>query len=207
MKRSDLLDLVYRFHPRGMHEHSLGYDDTEECFRRREAARRGVAGYPTWRALLSRLGGRHSVVDHSLCLLADWCLVAYSGYFTLPGPTPGCGHTLGFHVSLIGPYYGIRRRGAPGEEEAALDFVRAIEEIYPGYQPIPPELGNQVVPDVSLNGRFGKTTIYECILSYLWETDSGPYYERHVEPLDDPGPPAPGAGDVEDDTHYHDVRS
>jgi hypothetical protein len=193
MTRSDLLDLVYQFHPRGMHEYSFGYDETEERFRQREASRRGADDYPTWRVLLHRLGGYH-VVDHSLCLLAGWCVVAYSAYVLLPGPTPGQGHTLGFHVSLLGPYYGIHGKSAPDEEPVVPDLVRAIEAVYPGYEPIPPELGNEVVPDV---GKFGKTTIYECIFSDLWESDSGPYQERPRDAVEPPD--ASGAEDGDAD--------
>ena len=80
---------------------------------------------------------------------------AYSGDIDIPG------HKLGFHVSLLGPYYGIHRTGAPGEEPAALDLAREIEATYPGYEPIPPELGDEVVPDVE---DLGKTTIYVCLL-------------------------------------------
>jgi hypothetical protein len=34
----------------------LGYDETEERYRQREAARRGATEYPTWKAMIRRLG-------------------------------------------------------------------------------------------------------------------------------------------------------
>ena len=201
MTRSDLLDLVYRFYPRGIRECGLGYDDTEEYFRQTVAARQGAAEYPTWKAMLRRLDERYSVVDHSFSLQGGACLVAYSGWVLLPGPTPGSGHRLGFHVSLLGPYYGIHRKGAPGEEPVVPDLVREIEATYPGYETIPQELGNEVVPDVM---SFGKTTIYDCIFSDDWKTSSGPYQERSrdddVDPPDDPDEP------YEPFVKVHDVR-
>jgi hypothetical protein len=76
----------------------------------------------------------------------------------------------------LGPYYGIRRTGAVGEEDAACDLVREIEATFPGYAPIPPELGDEVVPDVSLDKRlFGEATIYDCILAQEWDRSSGPW--------------------------------
>jgi hypothetical protein len=123
-------------------------------------------------------------MDQSLSLLAGWYDPGYSGEIEIPG------RTLGFHVSLLGPYYGIHRTGTPGEEPAALDLAREIEATYPGYEPIPPELGNEVVPDVV---NFGKTTIYDCLLSDTWKWSSRP---DDAEPLDDARAPDPGAPDL-----------
>ena len=203
MTRSDLLEVVYRFYPRGLSTFGPGYDGTEERYRQREAARRGAAEYATWKAMIRRLGARYPLMDRSVCLLAGWCNAAYSGDIDIPGAT------LGFHVSLLGPYYGIRRTGAPGEEPAALELAREIEATYPGYEPIPPELGNEVVPDVSLDGRyFGKATIYDCLLSQDWEWSSRPYDDTkppaHVEEPDRGAEaPDPGAADVGGELPIH----
>jgi hypothetical protein len=170
MTRTDLLDVVYCFYPRGLLVGAKGYDDTEEVQRQRDAARRGVTGYPTWKAMIRRLGARYPVTDRSVCILAGWRVPAYSAEIEIPG------RTLGFHVSLLGPYYGIHRTGAVGEEEAAPDLVREIEATYPGYAPIAPELGDEVVPDVCLDTRpFGKVTIHDCLLSVVWDDSSGPW--------------------------------
>jgi hypothetical protein len=170
MKRSELVEVVYRFYPRALNPFGLGYDDTEERHRQREAARRGAAEYPTWKGMIRRLGAQYPLMDRSLCLLAGWCVPAYSGDITIPG------HMLGFHVSLLGPYYGIRRTGAPGDEPAALGLAQEIEATFPGYEPIPPELGYEVVPDVCLDGRyFGEVTTYHALLSQEWEGCSGPW--------------------------------
>ena len=168
MTPAELLEVVYSFYPRGLFVGGLGYKDTVERQRQRDAARRGVAAFPAWRAMLDRLGARYPLMDHSLHLLAGGRDPAYSAAIDLPE-----GGTLYFHVSLLGPYYGIHRTGAPGEEPAACDLAREIEVAYPGYQPIPPEIGDEVVPDVTLDKRFfGEATIYECLLSELWEWGS-----------------------------------
>jgi hypothetical protein len=184
MTRTDLLEVVYRFHPRGLLEGTEGYDDSEECRRRVDVTRRGIDGYPTWAAMLGRLEGRYSLMDHSRSILAGWYDAGYSGFLEISG------YALGFHVSLLGPYYGIHRAGAPGEEPAALDLAREIEATYPGYEPIPSELGNEVVPEV---GRPGQTTIYRCLLSDIWQWSSGPLPPPTTAPEDDAGP----LGDVQ----------
>jgi hypothetical protein len=182
MTRSELLEVVYRFYPRGMHEFSSGYDDTVEAYNLREAARRGAAEYPTWRAMIRRLGDRYSLMDHSVCLLAGWREPAYSAQIWIPE------RTLYFHMSLLGPYYAVKRTDAPEEEPAALDLAREIEATYRGYEPILPEFGNEVVPDV---GCFGKETIYRCLFSSFWEYDSGPW-----PPPPPPPPPPPSPEDL-----------
>jgi hypothetical protein len=198
MTRSDLLEVVYRFYPRGILPGGSGYDDTEERRRQMDATRRGAAEYPTWRAMISRLGGRYQIMDDSLSLLAGWYDSAYSGFIVIPG------RRLGFHVSLLGPYYGVHRTGAPGEEPAALDLVREIEATYPGYEPIPPELGDEVVPDV---GNFGKTTIYRCLLSDVWDWSSGPLSPPRTRSPDErfagDEAPDPGATDGGPDLPIH----
>jgi hypothetical protein len=204
MTRSELLDLVYRFHPRGLDPDGLGYDDTEERFRQLEAARRGVADYPRWKAMMRRLSERYGIWDWSLQLLGGSCVPAYSGWIHIPE------YRIGFHVSLLGPCYVIHRLGVPGEEDAALDIAREIEATYAAYEPIPPELGEEVVPDVALDKRyFGKATIYDCLLSQDWkssEPDDGK--PRYIEPRTEDEEPVPDT-DVESEPniHYKDVRS
>jgi hypothetical protein len=195
MTRADLLDIVYRFYPRGSSPDGLGYDDTEESFRQREAARRGVDDYPRWKAMMGRLSERYPIWDWSLHLLAGSRGPAYSGWIRIPG------YRIGFHVSLLGPYYGIHRLGAPGEEEAALDLTREIEATYPGYEPIPPELGEEVVPDVALDKRgFGQATIHDCLISQEWKSsmpsDGKIYY---VDPGTEEEEPDPGTPDADDE--------
>lgn len=169
MMRDELLEVVYRFYPRGLRVFGLEYDNTEEAQRQRDAARRGLAALPTWSAMLGRLATRYPVMDHQAHGGEPWD-PAYVARVEIPG------RTLGFHVSLLGPYYGIHRTGLPVEEVPARDLAREIEATYPGYAPIPQELGDEVVPDVTLPLRnFGYATVYDCLLSPEWESSSVPW--------------------------------
>ncbi|MGK3961169.1 hypothetical protein WMF38_49960 [Sorangium sp. So ce118] len=178
--RSELLDLVYRFYPRGVHKvqridvppNEPVYDDTEERRRLVEAANRGRAEYPTWKAMIRRLKNRCRLQNESLHLLAGGGDPAYSARIYRPkdlepAPSLSSRASLSFHVSLLGPYYGIHDRGEPDDIPAAV--AEEIEATYPGYRPIPPELGNEVVPDVDMDGvSMGDATIYVCLFSPVW---------------------------------------
>ncbi|WP_437952246.1 hypothetical protein WME98_17045 [Sorangium sp. So ce296] len=178
--RSELLDVVYRFYPRGVHKiqrihvppNEPVYEDTEEHRRLVEAANRGRAEYPTWKAMIRRLKDRYRLQNESVHLLAGGSAPAYSARIYRPKdlePVPSLSSraSLSFHVSLLGLYYGIHSRGEPDEIPAAV--AEEIEATYPGYQPIPPELGNEVVPDVDVDGvPMGEATIYVCLLSVVW---------------------------------------
>jgi hypothetical protein len=51
----------------------------------------------------------------------------------------------------------------------AREIAREIEATYPGYQPIPPELGNVVVPDATMFAvLMGEATIGMCLFSIVW---------------------------------------
>ncbi|XXT17970.1 hypothetical protein WME94_47855 [Sorangium sp. So ce429] len=178
--RSELLDIVYRFYPRGVHNFARihvppnepFYDDTEEHRCLVEAANRGRADYPRWKTMIEGLGDRYSLQNESLHLLAGGSDPAYSARIYRPkdsGPVPSLSDraSLSFHVSLLGPYYGIHDRGEPDEIPAAV--AEEIEATYPGYRTIPPELGNEVVPDVAMDGALmGEATIYVCLFSDVW---------------------------------------
>ncbi|KYF67238.1 hypothetical protein [Sorangium cellulosum] len=170
--RSELLDVVYRFYPRGVHNFARVhvppnepfYDDTEEHRRLVEAANRGRAEYPTWKVMTRRLGDRYRLQNESLHLLSGGGDPAYSARIWLTDET-----ALSFHVSLLGPYYGIHLPGLSEEEPVAREIAREIEATYPGYQSIPPELGNEVVPDVAMDwASMGEATIYVCLFSGVW---------------------------------------
>jgi hypothetical protein len=171
MTLSDLLQVVYRFYPRGLYCTADDYHESEERHEHREAARRAVAAYATWQAMLRRLGARYPLFNDSLAMAGSYREdgqydSAYSAYLERPG------RTLEFHVSILGPYYGIHRTGAAGERAAARDLAREIGTSFPGYEEIPPELGNEVVPDVV---SLGETTIYQCLLSDRWGLLSRPW--------------------------------
>jgi hypothetical protein len=170
--RSELLDVVYRFYPRGiLHMERVHvppgepvYMDTEEHCRLIVTAARGRREWPKWKAMIRRLGDRYGLQDESLHLLAGNIDPAYSGRVWLTDKT-----TINFHVSLLGPYYGIQLPGVPEEEPVAREIAREIEATYPGYRTIPPEIGNEVVPDVCFNNsEFGECTIYVLLFSEFW---------------------------------------
>jgi hypothetical protein len=170
--RSELLDIVYHFYPRGILRidrlHVLPgevvYDDTEEHCRLMVAAARGRREYRTWQAMIWRLGDRYDFQDESLHLMSGGIHPAYSGRIWLILNKT----SINFHVSLLGPYYGIQLPGIPEEEPVAREIAREIEATYPGYQTIPPEIGNEVVPDVDAELAFGEATIYVCLFSTFW---------------------------------------
>jgi hypothetical protein len=158
MTRSEVLSVVYRFYARGVPDP----ENTEEHHRLADAAHRGRAEYPTWHAMVRRLGDRYRVQNESLHLLAGNIDPAYSARIYLPG------ETISFHVSLLGPYYGVHHTGESGEVPSAI--VQEIEATYPGHESIPPEIGDEVVPDVVVEPRlFGTQTIYVCLLSLVWD--------------------------------------
>ena len=170
--RSELLDVVYRFYPRVVLPYARihvppgepFYNDTEEHLRLVEAANRGRAEYATWKTMIARVGTRYRLQDESLSLLVGRAHPAYSARIRFTHET-----ALSFHVSLLGPYYGIHLSGIPEEEPLAREIAREIEATYPGYRQIPPELGNEAVPDVEMDGAFmGKATIYVCLFSNIW---------------------------------------
>jgi hypothetical protein len=195
--REELLEVVYRFHPRGLDLDGYGYDQTEERQRQRDAVRRAVAEAPTWKAMLRRLRARYGpLTDQSGHLLSGRYDPAYSADIYVPG------HSVGFCVCVLGPYYGIKRTGAAGEEAAVLDLAREIEATYTGYQAIPPELGDEVVPDVALDSKgFGRATIYHCLLSDAWRVMSGPWPPTPDPPLPPPEAPSPGERVVDRGDH------
>ncbi|XXY50135.1 hypothetical protein WME91_03170 [Sorangium sp. So ce269] len=178
--RSELLDVIYRFYPRGVQQimriyvppGEPVYEDTEEHGRLVEAANRGRAEYPRWEAMIHRMYERYGIQNESLNLFAGGIDPAYSARIYRPkdfepAPSLSSRASLSFHVSLLGPYYGIHSRGEPDEIPAAV--AEEIEATYPGYQPIPPELGNEVVPDVDMDGvMMGEATIYVCLFSDVW---------------------------------------
>ncbi|WP_437485511.1 hypothetical protein WME75_01055 [Sorangium sp. So ce1014] len=178
--RSELLDMIYRFYPRGVQKIQRiyvppgepVYEDTVEHRRLVEAANRGRAEYPTWKAMIRRLGDRYGLQDESLSLFGDGGEPAYSARIYRrkdlePVPSPNSRASLSFHVSLLGPYYGIHDTGEPDEIPAAV--AEEIEATYPGYEPIPSELGNEVVPDVDMDAVWmGEATIYMCLFSPKW---------------------------------------
>jgi hypothetical protein len=58
---------------------------------------------------------------------------------------------------------------SPDEEPFAKAISEEIETTFPGYEPIPPEVGLTVIPDVQAGGKwFGEATIFTCLFSDNW---------------------------------------
>ena len=171
INRNDLLELVYRYYPRGIRHYMESYQppdepvygDTSEHVRLKEAARRGQEEYPTWIAMFRRLEDRYSAQNESLYLLSGGPDPAYSARIWLANDV-----ALSFHVSLLGPYYGIHLPGIPEEEPVAREIAREIEVTYSGYQQIPADIGNKIVPDLEAGSDFGTASIYVCLFSEVW---------------------------------------
>ena len=57
---------------------------------------------------------------------------------------------------------------SPEEQPYAAAMAREIETTY-GYEPMPPEIGNIIVPEVeTASRRSGEATIYTCLMSDQW---------------------------------------
>ena len=111
-----------------------------------------------------RLEDQYGLQNESLSLLSGWADPAYSARIWLTDET-----ALSFHVSLLGPCYGLHLPGIPEEEPVAHTIAREIEATYPDYKQIPPELGNELVPDVAMPvGLMGEATMYRCLFSDVW---------------------------------------
>jgi hypothetical protein len=179
--RAELLEVVYRFYPQELCPDSPGYDETPQRRRLVAAAQRGAAEHPVWKAMLRRLATRYGFHDHSLHILGGNVDAAYTDELRVRGREQedaalrrehGWRLRFGCSVSLLGPYYVVRHTGSPGEDPA--EVAREIEATYAGYQTIPPEIGDVVVPDVALDTRgFGEVTIANCLLSTHWAAEEG----------------------------------
>ncbi|MEO7330657.1 MAG: hypothetical protein ABI193_18930 [Minicystis sp.] len=114
----------------------------------------------------------------------------FSGEVGLPVRVPKeSRRTLDFFVSFIVPYYAFRstaylfngqltRKGEP-DVDAEVSFVLTPDELpfaeaiaaeveatFPGHEPMPPEVGLTIVPDVVAGrGWFGEATLFGCLFS------------------------------------------
>ncbi len=58
---------------------------------------------------------------------------------------------------------------SPDEEPFAKVIAEEIETTFPGYEPILPEVGLTVVPDVQAGNKwFGEAAIFTCLFSDNW---------------------------------------
>ncbi len=191
MKHSaqELIELCYRYYPRGVSDDDPRYKNTEE-YQRLATARRqaGASEEERWRPMLRRLRARFPafiVQGLSMHLPTGDYDGGYSGQLYLHDPMPeGSADSLEFRVSFLAPYYflfssrlpegGQRYEHhldlLPDEEPYARAIVEEIEAAFPGYAPMQPEVGHVVVPDVVAGfRRMGEATLYHCLFAdNLW---------------------------------------
>jgi hypothetical protein len=193
----ELLAVVYRYYARGQHREGLNYKQTEEYLRlvqaRIKAGNEDLTGTSPWCGLLARLSARfpdHQIQNGSFHLPTGEMDAGHSGLFWLPPRgTWEKNHVLGFLVSFIAPSYvvyssahvvspslephsavhDIRFTFSPDEEPYAQAIIAEIDAVFPRYEPMPPEIGNQIVSDVAVgNQLIGKATLYHCLFTECW---------------------------------------
>lgn len=191
----ELLQIVYHYYPRGMWDFEPGYNDTVE-YRRSDTARKKAVSSKAWLVLLDRLRIRfHGEINNRSLGLAsfkgDACFrVTHS---LLPDPSRNSrindeDHEIGLAISYIAPYYVVYssrkidrtyREFEPqklqsfdlddDETTDAQVMVGEMKLLFPDYEPMPPEIGNIVVPDVMAgNQELGKATLYHCFFMDSW---------------------------------------
>lgn len=190
-----LLDIVYHYYPRGMWDFEPGYDDTAE-YRRLDATRKQAASGKAWHKLLDRLRLQfnHGIFNRSLALASfksDAC--TWVTHSLPPDPSRNSrnndeDHEIGLAISFLAPYYVIYssrrvdrkfRESEPErlhafdlDEDEKADAQIMIDEmklLFAEHEPMPPEIGNIVVPDVMAgNQELGKATLYHCFFTDSW---------------------------------------
>ena len=186
MKHSveELLSVVYRFYPRGLYASDPRYRDTEEHRRLVQARIQAAAEGSRWDVLLQRLRVRfpEGLMNRSLGLYTGDNDAAYEGSLTLPARGWYDRYrALYFTVSFLVPYYvvyssvnvvapvthggqGTRHTNftfTPDEEPLARALTEEILAVFPGYEPMPPEIGNIPLPaDIK---SFYEGTIYSAL--------------------------------------------
>lgn len=188
----NLLPIVYRYYSRGMNEYDPGYTETEEHRRLIQARLQASAEGNPWSVLLGRLYARfpRGIHNASLHLPTGRMDAGYAGWLELP--VRGwyeVHHKVGFLISFIAPCYvvygasiviapttrgtgraqDIRFAFTPDEETYVRAITGEILSVFPGHEPLPPEVGNVIVPDVVAgNQMMGQTTLYHCLFTDAW---------------------------------------
>ncbi|MGK3961581.1 hypothetical protein WMF38_51800 [Sorangium sp. So ce118] len=219
----ELLDIVYRYYPRGVGVTDDGDIDDQLCEKTEEHARLVAARIQAskderWHSMLRRIGDRFPgmLMNHSLHLPTGGWDGCYSFTIDLPDSTD---RTLWFQVSFLAPYYivhssrtieivkqtkdlfSVKFRGMhvivyrspfdpsvvsrpddslrfatvreryvsfdllPDEQRCAEWISRDIEATF-GCEPMPPEIGTVLVPDVTAGLRLpGEARLYDCLFS------------------------------------------
>jgi hypothetical protein len=192
MKHSveELLEIVYRYYPRGVRLSEPAYPRTEEYGRRVEARREAINDYQRFLALLGRLRARFtegSVEDLALYHPRGDFTASFSARLVLPTLPPHVGqHALYFMRSFLAPYYIIvsatslyvkkkgggykiteeERHTLTAEEEPYATIIAAEIEATFGGERMPTDVGEVLVPDVDTQRRsIGESTLFDCFFT------------------------------------------
>jgi hypothetical protein len=125
----ELLDIVYRYYPRGIQHDNPRLEQTEE-HKRLVAARIEAAKDERWRALLDRVSDRcpGMVTNHSLHLPTGQHDGCYSFMLSLPGAEGR--RDLWFHISFLAPYYMVHSwRLSVDEAQTAIFRAKPLSSI------------------------------------------------------------------------------
>lgn len=186
----ELLQIVYRYYPRGVLDHEPGYHRSTE-FRRLDAIRKEAASSKVWLAYLDRLSLRFNgvIFNRSLALARFPCDACTWVTHLLPprSSDPQDADLLGIAISFIAPYYVLYSSRTidrtyydavrffypfdlnDDEVADAQIMVDEMKLLYPEHEPMPPEVGNIVVPDVMAgNQMIGRATLYNCFFTDAW---------------------------------------
>jgi hypothetical protein len=171
-----LLNIIYRYYPRGLRQDDPRWEDSPEHLALKEATRTAAAERRRFLDMLSRLRTALpgcDVIDHSLHLPAGRASACYPGLVLLP-KAGGIDRRVGFQISFLVPHYVLySERYCQDTETVRLQphtddrpywdtVAREIESTY-GASPMPSELGHVTVPDVEPgHRRMGEAMIYDC---------------------------------------------
>jgi len=165
----ELLSIIDRYYPRGLYPDDPGYDDCEEHRRLVQARIRAAAEGNPWDALRERLRLQFpkGLMNRSLGLYTGDYDAAYLGSVTLPARGWFDRYrALHFMISFLVPYFVVYGAAnvvapvtdggqvnrhisftfAPDEEPHARALTEEILNVFPGYEPMPPEIGHIRLP-------------------------------------------------------------
>jgi hypothetical protein len=186
-----LFRIAYQYYPHGVWDEDPRYEESAEFRRLDELRKQGVKD-PAWLALLDRLRIRLQGEIHNrsipLALLkSDACYRVTHALAAGPNDPQGY-HEIGLAISFIAPYYvvyssrNVDRTYDPDAprlfqpfnlyDDELVDAQIMVEEmkaLFPEHEPMPPEIGNIVVPSVMAgNQAIGKATLYHCLFTDSW---------------------------------------
>ncbi|WP_437800031.1 hypothetical protein [Sorangium sp. So ce693] len=107
MKHSskELVEVAYRYYPRGVSREDPRYKRTEEYGRLADARRRAGAECGRWQGMLNRIHDKfpdRSLIDRSIHLPTGNYDACYAGHLSVEASAPGeYSHVIGFMVSLL----------------------------------------------------------------------------------------------------------